>query len=90
MTRSTPLALAFALAGCATMPAVVETRVQRVESMASLGRLGDELGVEGWTIVEVIPLGGSWAFIGVFQRSTPRWNPALLKQRGLHPSRAVR
>lgn len=79
------IAIAFALfiGGCATLPAIVETRIQRVESMASLDQLADELGVDGWAMVDVVPLGGSWSFIGVFQRSTPRWNLALLKQRGL-------
>lgn len=79
------LALAIALGGCATLPAIVETRVQRVESMASLDQLGDELGADDWRLIEVTPQAGDGSFVGVFQRATPRWNVALLKKRGLHP-----
>lgn len=79
------LALAVTLGGCASLPAIVETRIQRVDSMASLDQLGDELGADDWRLIDIVPQDGNSAFIGVFQRATPRWNIALLKHRGLHP-----
>lgn len=75
--------LAVLVGGCATLPAAVESRVQRADSMGQLDQLGDELGADDWQIATVVPIGGTGAFMVVFERRTPRWNVALMKKRGL-------
>ncbi len=63
------LVLGFALAlGCAVRP--VDTQVRRVDSLGGVDQVGDELGADGWRIVELVPQGEGYVL--VLQREVVR------------------
>lgn len=59
------LALLLAV-GCVVRP--VDTQVRRVDSLGGVDAVGDELGADGWVIVDVEALDGGRSYVVVLQR----------------------
>jgi hypothetical protein len=60
------LAAVVLAAGC--MPRPMDTQVRRVDSLGGVDAVGDELGAEGWRIVDVAALDGGASYVIVLQR----------------------
>lgn len=56
--------LAVLVLGCATAPSSArEVAVRRVDSLASMDALCDELGRDGWRVVAMSPYAGAWVVV---------------------------
>jgi hypothetical protein len=62
--------LVLLVSGCVGHLRPVETQVRRVDSLGSVDAVADELGVDGWHVVDVEPMQGGASFVVVLQRET--------------------
>lgn len=62
----------FVLLACGCLPRPVDTQVRRVDSLGGVDQVGDELGVDGWLIVDVEAVDGGRWYVVVLQREGAR------------------
>lgn len=68
--KATSVLLLLALGGCVPRP--VDTQVRRVDSLGGVDAIADELGADGWVVVDVEALDGGASWVLVLQREGGR------------------
>lgn len=56
---------AVVLGGCSS---TLQTSVRRVDSMAEIDRVSEDMGADGWRIVSVVTPDRGWSWVIVYQR----------------------